>query len=627
MSQFPFVDKEKLLESFLEYFHGFLTIIAPERKVLFANKPLVERTGYNPVGHYCYKAFHNLDRPCSFCPLEEVLAKGGTHTWEHKSPLDNRWYSVVNTPIELPDGRKGMFCIVIDVHEKTLAEKRGERHRLLFETIWNRAPLMILGIEPHTGEILLANKASEKILGYPPHELFGRKVFELISPEEREKAFKCCQQICQGEEKEDLEFSWITKDGEKRLLKSSCFLVNIPEEGNIIFNVARDITREKRLSEQLIQAQKMEAVGRLAGGLAHDFNNLLTSMTSYLDLLKAHKNNPEKIEQIIENIKLSLERTSNITQKLLTFSGKHPQKSTILDIARFLKDMREFWQRLVGENIEVKVFSPESEIYVQIDDTHLQQIIMNLVVNARDAMPEGGELTIKLEIKEADVSSFNEPDQDSIYAVLSITDSGTGIPEEILPHIFEPFFTTKPPGKGTGLGLAMVYSLVKQYGGHISVYTEKGKGTTFKLYFPVSLRTQKTYEQKQEKSFLSKTEKQYNILVVEDDDLVREPIVELLRSSGYQVEAASDGLAALEVLTKKKFDLVISDLIMPKMGGEKLAKKIKELYPDTKIILASGYPEGSIPIDGKLENIAFVSKPYSFSQLLRKIHEVLEIDS
>ncbi len=623
MSQeFVKLDEKNLLEAFLNSFRGFLAIVSPDDIVLFANEPLIKRTGFDPTGYICYEVFHNRKSPCPHCQRKEVIQKKKIVTWERKSPKDGRWYNVVNSPVTLPDGRVGMFSMVIDVHEKKLAQEIAERHRRFLEAIWSRAPFLIIGINPDGGEIVFVNKEFEKILKYRAEEVIGKNIFDFFPEEERRKALCCCQEVCQGKEKEAVEFWWQTKDGERRLLQSNCFLVEMGEGERVVFNISRDITEERRLQEQLLQAQKMEAVGRLAGGLAHDFNNLLTSLKGYVDLLQKYRHDPEKIADILRNINLVLERTGDITQKLLTFSGRKPQHTRNIDLVNFCQEMKNFWQRLLGEDIELLLETSENHLHISADETHLQQIIMNLIVNARDAMPKGGKLHIKLLHQKFTRESLKLEIPLGEYAVLSISDTGPGIPEEILPHIFEPFFTTKPAGQGTGLGLAIVYSLVKQYGGFISVYTEKGHGTTFKIYWPRARPEKEETQVPKETSSLS-VKGEGTILVVEDDVLVREPIVELLRDAGYRVFEAENGLEALEILSREKIDLIISDLVMPKMDGEELAALVQEKYPEVKIILSSGYPRGSIPSDGKIKGVTFVSKPYTFSQLLEKVCSLL----
>ncbi|NPA49142.1 MAG: response regulator [Thermodesulfobacteria bacterium] len=616
-------EERALWEAFLGSFQGFLTVVGPDDIVLFANEALIKRTGFDPVGGICYEVFHNRKSPCPHCPREEVIEKKKIVSWERVSPKDSRWYNVVNCPITLPDGRLGMFSLAIDVHEKKMAQEVAERHRRFLEAIWNRAPFLLIGINPLSGEIVFVNKAFEETLKYRQEEVIGRRIVDLFPPEERESVIKCCREVCLEGEKEAAEFWWQTKDGKRRLLQSTCFLVEINEGQKLVFNISRDITQERRLQEQLLQAQKMEAVGRLAGGLAHDFNNLLTSLRNYLELIQRHRHDPDKINEVLKNINLVLERTGDITQKLLTFSGRRPQQNEVIDLSRFCTEMKTFWQRLLGEHIELSIEIEEEPVYIFTDETHLQQIIMNLIVNAKDAMPRGGKLHLSVRTKEIEGEELDPPElKPGRYAVLSISDTGPGIPEEALPHIFEPFFTTKPAGQGTGLGLAIVYSLVRQYGGHISVYTERGRGTTFRIYWPLTeLTPREKTAPKEDQALLHQGGG--TILVVEDDALVREPIVELLREAGYQVFEAENGLEALEILSRQKVDLIISDLVMPKMDGEELINQVKERYPEVKIIISSGYPEGSVPANGKFKGVTFVSKPYTFSDLLKEVHSLL----
>ena len=626
-ANFPSIPKGKfeikessLWKVFLDTFDGFITVVSPDRRVLFANKTMVKKIGFNPVGHICHKAFHGLSEPCSFCRLEEVVTEKKIVTWEKVSPWDERWYHVVNAPVELPDGRTGLFALVIDIHEKKLAEQEAEKHRRLLEAIWQKAPFIMFGIDPQEGKIIFANQAVEKILGFPPEEVVGQNVFELIIEEERKKAQECCREVCEGQEKSEVEFWWRTKDGGRRLLKSNCFLTDLLGERRVVLNISQDVTEERRLQEQLLQAQKMEAVGRLAGGLAHEFNNLITALKGYLELIAKNKEDPAKIEDFLANINLILKRTGDITQKLLIFSRRRPQSTKSINLPQFIREMANFWKRILGEQIELNLEIGEENIFILADETHLQQVIMNLIINAKDAMPKGGKLTIKVYTQEVEADLKTFVPKEGRYAVLSLSDTGLGIPKKILPYIFEPFFTTKE-AKGTGLGLAIVYSLVKQYGGHISVESEEGRGTTFKIYWPLAGEI-KPLSPKETSCFILSPTKA-NILVVEDDELVRKPLIELLKEAGFKVFEARDGEEALKILAEKKIDLVISDLVMPKLGGEELAQIIQEKYPGVKLILSSGYPENSIPSDGKLKGVTFVPKPYTFSTLLKTVKKLL----
>ena len=611
---------KEFLRNILDHFQGFITVVSKDNHVIFANRALIQRTGFDPTGEVCYKVFHGLEEVCPECPRDTVLRGKKVVTQERKSPLDGRWYRIVNCPLLLPSNEEAMLAVVIDIHELRIAQKKAEKHRQMLELIFEKAPFMFLGVKPPEGHIVYVNPALKEILGYDPEEVKGRCVFELISPEELNKALQCCQSVCKGQTKRNQELHWLTKDGHKKLLQSTCFLVKTPDEGELVFTISRDITEIRRLEEQFLQAQKMEAVGRLAGGLAHDFNNLLTSLKSYLQLIDINKNNPEKISQIVSNMSNAIEKASTLTQHLLTFSRRHPKEQTLVELRKFFQEMEDFLRRLIGETIELRLILPPKCVYIQANEGHLQQIIMNLVVNAKDAMPKGGILEIAVDLKSPEElfsEKFLPPGK---YAVISVSDTGVGIPPEFIPHIFDPFFTTKPTGEGTGLGLATVYSLVKQYQGHIFVSSEPGQGTVFTIYWPAILQE---VTPSLETETPSLPQGHGTILFVEDEALVRQPVVELLKEIGYQVIEAKDGLEALEKVKKlKKVDLVISDLIMPRMDGYELSRQLKDLRPGLKILLCSGYPKNTLPqMDD--ENIYFLTKPYTFQSLVQKIKELL----
>ncbi len=388
-----------------------------------------------------------------------------------------------------------------------------------------------------------------------------------------------------------------------------------------------DITETKRLEQQLKHAQKMEAIGRLAGGIAHDFNNLLTTITGFSDLILLGLDEADPIRQDLEQIRMSASRAASLTRQLLMFSRKEVSQPEILNLNKIVRDMDKMLRRIIGEDIELVTITNPNLGFIRIDPGQMEQIIMNLVINARDAMPEGGKLIIETENVELNGEYQKEhadikPGQ---YVMLVVTDTGFGIEEDIIDKIFDPFFTTKDITKGTGLGLSTVYGIVKQNRGHISVYSEPGIGTTFKIYLP---RVKEKATQSDEVFSASKSlQGAETILLVEDDPSVRKLAYRVLTQSGYQVLEASYGDEAISIVNQfpGKIHLVISDIVMPQMSGTELAEKLKTLQKDIKIIFMSGYTNNTINHDGILDKgVNFIQKPFTVDTLLRKVREVLE---
>jgi len=389
----------------------------------------------------------------------------------------------------------------------------------------------------------------------------------------------------------------------------------------------RDISERRQLETALFQAQKMDAIGQLAGGVAHDFNNLLMVISSYAELLL--DGTPEgRSRRHLEEIQGAARRAAELTRQLLAFGRKQSLQVQVLDLNRVLQDIARTLPRLIGEDVELRLQLGNGLGQVRLDPVQLEQVVMNLASNARDAMPCGGALRFETRSVELDDSfvqnrAFVPPGR---YALLEVTDSGAGIPPEHLPHIFEPFYTTKEQGKGTGLGLATLYGIVKQSGGFVWVYSELDHGTTFKIYFPEIrgkdvVRTSAV--EQVEDSPLRGTE---TILVVEDEHSVREPSCEFLRRVGYEVLEAGNGQEALDLVKTHSgpIHLVITDVVMPVMSGGELAKRFVHVYPEARVLFVSGYAE-SIVKDHRILDLRgnFLQKPFSLRGLAAKIREVL----
>jgi signal transduction histidine kinase/ActR/RegA family two-component response regulator len=383
-----------------------------------------------------------------------------------------------------------------------------------------------------------------------------------------------------------------------------------------------------RLEEQFRQAQKMEAVGRLAGGLAHDFNNLLTVITGYSDLLLAR---PELLKDsqrtALEEIRRSAERGGALTNQLLTFSRRQPLQTRAIYLDELVLQVEKLLRRVVGEDIELVTIPAGSDDVVEADPGRLEQVILNLVVNARDAMPDGGKLTIETGTVELgdDFSARQLGVEPGLYATLSVVDTGVGMSEETQSHLFEPFFTTKGPGRGTGLGLASAYGIIRQSGGAIRILSEPSHGTTAMIYLP--LVANKTPEPAREPKHDLQLEGAETILLVEDEARVRKLLVGVLTSHGYKVLEATRGEEAIRLcrLYKKAIDLSVVDVVMPEMSGPDLVRQLVRLKPKMRVLYISGYTDEAIVHHGILRSgAAFLQKPFLPDVLLRKVREVLD---
>jgi nitrogen-specific signal transduction histidine kinase/ActR/RegA family two-component response regulator len=392
--------------------------------------------------------------------------------------------------------------------------------------------------------------------------------------------------------------------------------------------VTRDITERRRLEEQLRQVEEMEAIGRLSGGVAHDFNNVLTAITGCSDFLLSELDPDDPKRGEVEEIKQAADRAAALTQQLLAFSRRQLLQLQVLDLNSVVASTEKMLRRLIGEDVELAAILSPSIGRVKADPRRVEQVIMNLAVNARDAMPEGGKLTLET----ADVSLGADYARQHVdvlpgrYVMLAVSDTGVGMDEEIRAHLFEPFFTTKEDGKGTGLGLATVYGIVKQSSGHISVYSEPGQGTTFKIYLP---RTDEAAEPIPRATVPAEIASgSETILLVEDDDLVRKVARRVLARNGYSVLEARDGEEVNRICQRHEgpVHLLLTDVVLPGgMSGREVAVQLVECHPEAKVLYMSGYTDDAIVRHGVLEpGIAFLPKPFTPAVLSDKVRRVLD---
>jgi PAS domain S-box-containing protein len=471
------------------------------------------------------------------------------------------------------------------------------------------------------------NPAFEALTGYSREEVVGQTLGVLKSEQQAGELYEeMWDTVLSGKTFHGIVMNR-KKNGETFILEKSITpLRNAAGEITHYISTGRDITDQRRLESQLQQAQKMDAIGRLAGGVAHDFNNLLMVISAYAELMLDSLPAEHLLRQKVDEIITASRRAAELTKQLLAFGRKQMQSLQLLDLNAALREIGRMLPRLIGEDIQL-VFIPGQKLdKVTVDPVQIEQVVMNLAANARDAMPEGGKLTIETSNVHLDEAYRQRhsmvPPGD--YVLLAVTDSGLGIPQEHLAHIFEPFYTTKEEGKGTGLGLATVYGIVKQNGGFIWVYSEPGLGTAFKIYLP---RAQAAIPEA--RSAITAQDSPHGcetLLLVEDEAAVRESTREFLTRRGYTLLEASNGEEALRVSREfcGPIDLMISDVVMPKMSGPNLAERLSAERPHMKVLFVSGYAEHTILHHSKIDVTArLLQKPFGLNMLARKIREVL----
>lgn len=478
------------------------------------------------------------------------------------------------------------------------------------------------------GSYTSINAAAEQITGYTREESLNMNLADIVVPEQLDKAREMIARKLKGEKVTAYELGILAKDGRIVTVEVNTKLVSQDGVPVGIQGIARDVTERKSLQKQLAQSQKLESLGRLTGGIAHDFNNMLTAINGYSDLSLRQIAADDPVRRNIEEIKKAGELAAMLANQLLAFSRSQILQPEVIVISDIINDTSNMLKRVIGEDIELVTILKDTVGRTKVDPGQLSQIVMNLAVNARDAMPNGGKLTIETAnaILDSNYARQHVGVLPGPYVVLSVSDTGTGMTAAMQEKIFEPFFTTKEVGKGTGLGLATVYGIVKQSGGGIFVYSEVGHGTTFKIYLPRVVEKLDIGEVgadlKTEFAMGSET-----ILLVEDEDLVRSLSHQVLETCGYTVIDARDGVEALEIMGKEEIhiDLLFSDVVMPRMGGRELAEKLLATIPDLPILFASGYTDDAIVRHGELEtNINFIQKPYSLDDLARKVRNLLD---
>ncbi|MGH9317627.1 MAG: response regulator [Thermoanaerobaculia bacterium] len=478
------------------------------------------------------------------------------------------------------------------------------------------------------GRLTYCNPAVEPMVGYRPEELLGRKGEDFLHPDDLKEIGPVVERaVAEKSGWKGWVLRWRHKDGSYRSVESNAVAVFDGEGAFRGFRGAtRDITERVQLEAQFRQSQKMEAVGQLAGGVAHDFNNLLTTILGYGDLLMKQLSHDPSLREGIEEIKKAGERAAVLTRQLLAFSRKQVLTPLVLDLNEVVAELEKMLRRLIGEDIDLATVLDPSIGHIKADPGQLEQVIMNLAVNSRDAMPRGGKLTIETRNVQLDKAYARERRYvaEGHYVLLAVSDTGSGMDSETRAHIFEPFFTTKGQGKGTGLGLSTVYGIVKQSGGSVEAYSEVGQGTTFKIYLPA---VEEAVQRPSPEPAAKPLPGSETILLVEDDESVRALARRVLVSYGYTVLEALNGEDAMDVVSRHRgvIHLMVTDAVMPGMSGPQLARQLSSLRPDMRVLFISGYTDDAIVRHGLLKPTeAFLPKPFSPDALVRKVREVLQ---
>jgi PAS domain S-box-containing protein len=587
------------------------------------------------IGEYCYKAYESRDSICEGCPIADSYKDGKVHSAERTVSIDGgtRYFEIMSSPLK---DAGGLIVAGIEAAREITGRKQMEqcldesekRYRLLVESITDY--IYTVKVEKGKPVSTIHGPGCLTVTGYSREEYYQDKDlwYRIIHGEDREYVIGRATQILSGQSVSPYEHRIIHKNGSVRWIRNTP-VPRFDADGALIDydGLITDITQLKQLEAQLRQAQKMEAVGQLAGGIAHDFNNILTAIVGYGNLLLLKLSKPDPLRSYAEQILASAERAAHLTRSLLAFSRTQIIDLKSVDLNSIIKRVERLLKRLIGEDIVFKTTLTAETLPVLADSVQIEQVLMNLATNARDAMPDGGILLLETNMLEVDEEfqkrhGYGKPGR---YAVIVVTDTGSGMGEKTIGKLFEPFFTTKEVGKGTGLGLAMVYGIVKQHAGYINVYSEKGKGTAFKIYLPL-LQSEKPAEM-EEKVPAPSPHGLETVLLAEDDEEVRKLTKTVLEDFGYRVIEAENGEQAVRkfIANKDAVDLLVFDIIMPGKNGKEAYREIRKIRPDIRALFMSGYTSDYIVSRGILETgLDLVLKPISPTDFLKKVREALD---
>lgn len=644
---------EQLFRALTENALDVITILDREGRVLYESPAVTRMTGYTPdeiIGTNAFDLVHpedmaamrrefkyKLRHPGKVVPFESRLRhKDGT--WRH---IEGTGVNLLHDPAV-----GGIVVNSRDVTERKAVEAERGLERRVLDALIDQLPLGVM-FRDREGRYTQANRRIAVILGVEREQLVGLLGDDMVQltrmsaldgePLDSGAELPSTRALERGESVESDERLIKTLAGEVRHVVTTATPIKIDDEiyGSVV--VIDDITERRREQEQLRQSQKMEAIGRLAGGVAHDFNNLLTAITGYSDLILRRADASQTTRKHAEQIRRAADRAAALTQQLLAFSRKQMLRTRVFNLNVIIAEMEEMLRRLIGEDVHFETRLAPDLAFIKADPHQMEQVIVNLAINARDALAAGGTLLIETRnAGNADTTPHAELAPDRRYCVLTVRDTGHGMNEETRRRIFEPFFTTKEQGKGTGLGLATVYGIVKQSGGHVVVNSEQGQGTIFEIYLPTAdanptaANESKPPEDTPTSSATPTPCDAPNgatVLLVEDEEIVRRMACEVLREHGYTVIEAGNGRIALDICRShnEKIDLMITDVVMPEMGGAELASAVRGARPEMPVLFMSGYTDDAVIRHGVHERErAFIHKPWTPAAFLAKVRELIK---
>jgi len=625
-------ESEATLQVFIDAIPEPALLVDPDGTIVAANRAMTSRLGGGAtdiVGRFAY----DLLPPEIAAPRKrqilEVVRNGRAVVFEDAT----RGRSYINYvyPVLDPAGAVSRVAVfALDITDRKTAEEAVLRSEEQYRTLVDGVRDVIFALSPE-GTVTALNPAFEELTGWTRHEWLGKPFAGLLHPDDVVRAETLLRAVSQDAGRPTAQLRIQTRAGEYRIGEFHASLQRRGDEVIGILGIVRDITDRVRLEDQLRQAQKMEAVGRLAGGVAHDFNNLLTAISSYSELLLADLATEDPRRLDVVEIRKATERATALTRQLLAFSRRQVLQPKVLDLNGVISGAEQLLRRVIGEDIALATKLEPSLAAVTADAGQLEQVIVNLAVNARDAMQHGGTLT--LETSTVRIEAETQTAEQSIvapgrYVLLKVADTGAGMDAETKRHLFEPFFTTKERGRGTGLGLATVYGIVKQSGGFIWVDSEPGRGTTFRIYLPAadeSARSPESGEGARPQGRPATGSE--TVLLVEDEDSVRAVARESLRRHGYAVLEAACAEDALAVSGDYdgEIELLLTDVVMPGLSGRALADRLASARPGTKVLYMSGYTDAAIVQHGVLEpGLNYLQKPFTPDILAHKVRQVLD---